>query len=184
MSFPMLHGALIVRKKYLIDAMPRAGLTYPFRPLITHTNRRDKMIVEALKATGYEEEKSGIRRALVPMFERAIPIMVQGRAASKDLWDMLQELRQQLHWAAKLPGGVFLELFVRLVEARQKWAAAPVPPFFDYSQYDDVVLALVNFRKAVGDCPQNDDEKDESSWILAEAFIYNELAGGLDEDEM
>ncbi|KAI0552657.1 hypothetical protein F4679DRAFT_44522 [Xylaria curta] len=80
---------------------------------------------------------------------------------------------------------MFFELFTRLIESRYRWEKKPVSPFFDYYQYNSMVVELVKFRKAVGDCPQEDsyDGPSYTSWILTDAEIYNELSGGLDEGD-
>lgn len=60
-----------------------------------------------------------------------------------------------------------------------------MPPFFDYDQYTPLVVELVRFRKAVGDCPQEDSLSGPNyeSWIMADAEVYNVLAGGIHEDD-
>ncbi|KAJ8132840.1 hypothetical protein O1611_g782 [Lasiodiplodia mahajangana] len=64
-------------------------------------------------------------------------------------------------------------------EGKSLWDMLPeVKRELDWAQ-------LVRFRKAVGDCPQEDNRErpDYVSWILVDAEIYNVLASGLDEDE-
>ncbi|KAI8955127.1 hypothetical protein F4801DRAFT_602783 [Xylaria longipes] len=119
------------------------------------------------------------------MFQIATPIFIDARAEGKDLWDMLPIVQQQLDWGRLLGEPVFLELFTRLIEARYRWKEKPVHPFFEYDQYTPLVVELVQFRKAVGDCPQEDrlSGRNYNSWILADAEVYNGLAGGVDEDD-
>ncbi|KAJ8121126.1 hypothetical protein ONZ43_g2344 [Nemania bipapillata] len=117
-----------------------------------HSSRRDNQVTEALKRAGYQLSTADLRRALTPMFRIATPIFVIARLEGKDLWDMLPEEKK------------------------------PMPPFFDHKNNPPLVVEIVRFRKAVGDCPQEGslDHPDYKSWILVDADIYNILAGGLD----
>ncbi|TRX92239.1 hypothetical protein FHL15_006854 [Xylaria flabelliformis] len=146
---------------------------------------RDKQVCDALKAAGYDLSTAGLRQAFTPMFQIATPVFIDARAKHRDLWDMLATVQQQLDWARLLGFSVFFELFTRLIESRYRWEKRPVYPFFDYHLYNPIVVELVKFRKAVGDCPQEDslDVPDYTSWILTDAEFYNELAGGLDEED-
>ncbi|KAI0438438.1 hypothetical protein F4803DRAFT_569628 [Xylaria telfairii] len=146
------------------DIAPRSGMTYQWENRILHQRRRDAQVANALKNTGYDLSAAGLRRAFIPMFQLATPIFIDGRAEGKDLWDMLSVVQQQLDWARRLGGSVFFELFTCL--------------------YTLLVVQLVQFRKAVGDCPQEDSLSGPNyeSWILADAEVYNVLAGGIYED--
>ncbi|KAI0452883.1 hypothetical protein F5B21DRAFT_481452 [Xylaria acuta] len=173
------------RLNKLREIVPNSGMKYPEKKRVMHRRRRDKQVANALENAGYEFSTADLSRAFIPMFQIATPIFIDARAEGKDLWDMLLVVQGQLDWARRLSEPVFFELFTRLVEARYRWEKEPVSPFFDYHQYAALVVALVNFRKAVGDCPQEDSLSGPNykSWILAEAEVYNVLAGGLDEDD-
>ncbi|KAI1148389.1 hypothetical protein F4825DRAFT_454526 [Nemania diffusa] len=155
--------------KTLCGGMPTSGMKYQAGHQIMHRMRRDVQVAQALMVAGYQISPADICRALIPMFQIATPICVDARADGKSLWDMLSEVQQELDWARTLP------------EAEK----SPLPPFFDYANYSALVVELVRFRKAVRDCPQEDNIDCPSyvSWILVDAQIYNELAGGLDEDD-
>ncbi|KAI2624767.1 hypothetical protein GGS21DRAFT_493776 [Xylaria nigripes] len=164
--------------------LPEAGMTYTKDDQFLSHDRRDLKVVNALKQTGYELSKSGIERAFRPMFPIATQVFFQARSDGKDLWDMLPEVQRTQKWARLLPEAVFLELFSRFVEARYLWEKDPKYPYFEYDQYCPIVFELVRFRKMVGDCSRIDfiSGVDYTSWILTDAQIYNELAGGLNED--
>ncbi|KAI1745277.1 hypothetical protein F4680DRAFT_401636 [Xylaria scruposa] len=192
----------ILAKKKLWEILPKTGstlrqsllfhLSLPNKPTVNyqekrvmHRDRRDKKVCDALKEAGYELSVAGLRQAFTPMFQIATPVFIDARAKCKDLWDMLAIVQQQLDWARLLSEPVFFELFTRLIESRYRWEKKPVFPFFDYHLYNPMVVELVKFRKAVGDCPQEDsfDGPNYTSWILTDAEIYNELAGGLHEND-
>lgn len=141
-------------------------------------------VTKALVDTGFEISTAGLCEAFVPMFQIATPIFIDARAEGKNLWDMLPEVQKELSWARLVPQAIFLELFTSLVKARHDWEKSPQAPFFDYAEYSSLVLELIRFRKAVGDCPQQDDltSSDYSSWIIVDNDFFN-LASGLDEDE-
>ncbi|KAH8162158.1 hypothetical protein CIB48_g6091 [Xylaria polymorpha] len=149
------------------EIVPKSGMTYREKNRVLHQTRRDKQVENALRDTGYDLSAAGLRRAFLPMIQLATPIFIDARAKGKDLWDMLPVVQQQLDWAR------------RLGESK------PVPPFFDYDQYTPLVVELVRFRKAVGDCPQEDSLSGPNyeSWIMADAEVYNVLAGGIHEDD-
>ncbi|KAI1168271.1 hypothetical protein F5B18DRAFT_597757 [Nemania serpens] len=150
-----------------------------------HRIRRDVQVTQALLDNGFEISTTGLCEAFVPMFQIATPIFIDARAEGKSLWDMLSEVKKELSWARLLPEAVFLELFSSLVKARYDWEKRPQPPFFKYDEYSSLVLELIRFRKAVRDCPQEDNPTGAEyiSWILIDAEIYNALAGGLEEDD-
>ncbi|KAI1201370.1 hypothetical protein F5X97DRAFT_320452 [Nemania serpens] len=169
----------------LRKVMPRAGMKYPSKIQLMHRLRRDIQVTKALLDAGFEISTPGLCEAFVPMFQIATPIFIDARAEGKSLWDMLPEVKKELSWARSLPEAVFFEFFTSLVKARFDWEERPLPPFFKYDQYSSLVLELIRFRKAVGDCPQEDDLTGSGyvSWILVDAEFYNVLAGGLEEDE-
>ncbi|GAP88432.2 hypothetical protein SAMD00023353_2901110 [Rosellinia necatrix] len=160
-------------------------VNYPYSHHVTHSDRRDGQVIQALVRAGHGLSAKGIREAFAFMFQTATPIFINGRSGGQDLWDMLPGVKRELTWARLLPDAVFFELFSCLVEARYRWEEKPRDPFFNYDQYPPLVLELIRFRKAVGDCPQQDSENqpEYTSWILVDAQIYNNLAGGLEEDE-
>ncbi|KAI0022340.1 hypothetical protein F4780DRAFT_777724 [Xylariomycetidae sp. FL0641] len=175
-------GALAFRPKLLANIVPRAGMVYLGPDKVLCKGRRDKLVADALRAGGYQLTKQDLSAALVPLFRAAGPVLLQGRAEGKDLWDLLPLVQSQLAWARALPGGIFLELFARLVQARHTWAQHPTFPGFDYTRYDPLVVEIANFRKAVGDAPTNDGDADDKSWILTDLAFFD-LSGGLEEDE-
>ncbi|KAI1754801.1 hypothetical protein F4782DRAFT_552739 [Xylaria castorea] len=168
----------------LREIVPKSGMKYLDANRVMHGSRRDKQVCDALKNTGYELSAAGLRRAFVPMFQMATPVFIDARAKGEDLWDMFATVQHQLDWACLLGESVFFELFTRLIESRYLWEEKPVSPFFEYHHYASVVVELVKFRKAVGDCPQDDslEGPNYQSWILADAEVYNVLAGGIEEN--
>ncbi|KAI0472526.1 hypothetical protein F4859DRAFT_522423 [Xylaria cf. heliscus] len=169
----------------LREILPKSGMKYLEKSRIMSRQSRDKQVSNALTSSGYELSTTGIHQAFAPMFQIAVPIFIDARAEGKDLWDILPIIQRKLDWARRLAESVFFELFTRLVEARCRWEQKPVPPFFDYHQYTPLVIKLVQFRKVVGDCPQEDSLSgpEYKSWILADAEVYNVLAGGIYEDD-
>ncbi|KAI1108069.1 hypothetical protein F5Y14DRAFT_445764 [Nemania sp. NC0429] len=161
------------------------AVTYASKYLLMHRKRRETRVTQALLDAGFEISTDGLCEAFVPMFQIATPIFIDARAEGQSLWDMLPEVKRELSWARLLPDAVFFEFFTLLVKARFDWEKRPLPPFFNYDQYSSLVLELIRFRKAVGDCPQDDGltSSDYVSWILTDAVFYNELAGGWYEDE-
>ncbi|KAI0205549.1 hypothetical protein F4808DRAFT_472233 [Astrocystis sublimbata] len=183
---PDNHSSRRSHQSKLRNVMPKSGMIYRDKIRLTHRRRRDEQIANALLDSGYTLCSSDLCRAFTPMFQLATPICIKGRAEGKDLWDMLPLVQRKLDWACTLGESVFLELFTQLIEARTRWEQKPTTPYFDYDKYYDVVLELIKFRKAVGDCPLEDSlvPQDNTSWILTDAGVYNELAGGLYKDEV
>ncbi|KAI1433151.1 hypothetical protein GGR50DRAFT_705686 [Xylaria sp. CBS 124048] len=167
--------------------LPTAGMIYPEGDVLLHSVSRDKKVYRALRATGCRATTSSVQSAFVRMFQLATPICIKGRAEGKSLWDMLPELKGKLDWGRRLAEAVFLGIFTRLVEARHRWEENPLPPFADHSKYSALVLEIMRFLEAVKDCSGNGSRGRPTltSWILTDAMIYNELAGGkyLSEDE-
>ncbi|KAI1120673.1 hypothetical protein F5Y10DRAFT_272850 [Nemania abortiva] len=153
--------------KTLRKVAPKAGMAYQSQYRIMHRESHDEIVVNALRDAGYQLSAKDFHRAFVPMFQIATPIFINARGTDDDLWDMLEKLEGELDWARAIPNTVFFELFTSLVEAHP------------------LVVELVQPRKAVRDCPQEDgiERPDCDSWILTDAVIYNEIAGGFDDDE-
>ncbi|KAI0814207.1 hypothetical protein GGR55DRAFT_676342 [Xylaria sp. FL0064] len=165
-------------KGNLRRALPASGMKYQSTSRLMHSNRRDKRVTDALKAAGYEITRAAITEVLVHMFQIATPIVTGARAENEDLWDVLPRVQSQLDWAHKLPEPIFFELFVCLIEARNKWEEGPKFPYESYELYNKAVLELIEFRKSTGDYGANN-----GSWILTDALIFGDLAGGVDSDE-
>ncbi|KAI0392842.1 hypothetical protein F5Y17DRAFT_434903 [Xylariaceae sp. FL0594] len=122
------------------------------------------------------------------MFRAATNVFVAAREKNatlddddeeQDLWDMVSTLQAQLPWVQQqhVPEAVFFEFFTCLVKARAEWELNPTYPYDRWDEYDPAILELIKFREAVG------DRGSETSWILTDAIIYNEMADGLGEGE-
>ncbi|KAI1176504.1 hypothetical protein F4777DRAFT_597636 [Nemania sp. FL0916] len=158
-------------------AFPKSGLTYqsPFRVL--HHQRRDKQVCDALLAAGYEITGPVITQLLINIFRIATPIVLS-RASGESLWDVLGRVQRQIDWARGLSHTIFFELFTCLIEARYRWEKQPTEPYMNFELYNPAVLELIGFLDDVGDHAWDR----RSSWILADAIIFNEMARGLDDD--
>ncbi|KAI1120211.1 hypothetical protein F5Y10DRAFT_283480 [Nemania abortiva] len=165
-------------KGKLRGLVPKAGMKYQSDSRLMHHTRRDKRVADALRAAGYEMEHPAITQVLVNLFRTATPLVTEGRANQKDLWESLSLVQLQIDWARGLPGPIFFELFVCFVEARHMWEKEPDDPFYRYEPHNPAVLELITFRESVGNY-----HADGTSWVLTEAIWFNELARGYDEDE-
>ncbi|KAI0502721.1 hypothetical protein F5B22DRAFT_632282 [Xylaria bambusicola] len=148
----------------------------PYR--LMHKSRRDKRVFDALKATGHEIKPAILTEVLMQLFKTATPLIKKGRDNGDDLWDILPLVQSEIDWASKVPQAVFFEMFVRLIEARCEWEKNPEYPYYRYDLYNPAVLALIAFRKSVGDHGTVGE-----SWIVTDAVFFNELARGFDIDE-
>ncbi|KAI1324138.1 hypothetical protein F5Y16DRAFT_316371 [Xylariaceae sp. FL0255] len=171
--------------------MPGAGMTWKSDNVVTTQLRRDRAIARALHAKGYST-RNLIDGALVKMFETASSVFLDNYSqARKEIWSTVTLLQAKLDWAQSLNFTTFYDFFCCLVKARYQFERVPVYPYFNYDRYQPSVIALVQFRRAVKDCPQIDIEEgvdEDSSWILTDAGIYDAVEGfeddGNDDDAM
>ncbi|RWA07592.1 hypothetical protein EKO27_g7514 [Xylaria grammica] len=161
--------------RYLV---PESGMKYQSSGRVMHHIRRDKRVVDALRAAGYQLTRPVITRVLVNMFQIAAPIVAAGRAEGEDLWDILPRAQREIDWAQNLPEPIVFELFVSLIEARCEWEKNPEYPYYKFELYNPAIRELVAFRTTIGDYGTNN-----VSWVLTDAVFFDELARGLDIDD-
>ncbi|KAI0525399.1 hypothetical protein F5B22DRAFT_642416 [Xylaria bambusicola] len=168
----------------LRGVMPTAGLRYQSEKQLMYDVRRDAQVANSLESTGCQMVRRSVAQTLADMFRVASPIVRTAHMKGVDLWDILPLVQREINWARLLPEATFFELFTCLIGARQHWLKnIHSPPRSRES--DRFIHEIDAFRRNVGDAPKdaNHRREEHTSWILIDAVLFNELAGGLDIDE-
>ncbi|KAI0023410.1 hypothetical protein F4780DRAFT_776830 [Xylariomycetidae sp. FL0641] len=131
------------RRATLLADLPKGGMVYGSKHLLTLTQRRDDFIYSAFARSGYvTHRRSGLfREASRTRLDAAVRAMfrvatddasikaLKGSCLVDGLLLFTESLKPQIPWAASWSHKTFLVFFVELVEARQRHKAAPKYPF-------------------------------------------------------
>ena len=152
-----------------------AGMHYNSAEDLLQRYRRNEIILSRLKEAGVVLTKQNVDAE----FARVVRVAREMLAANDnklpdELPDFLEAVQKRLPpWAAGLSGATFLELFWRLVQARDQWKKNPAPPFGAWEQ--SPIAAEVDGLLAA-----NEQYLD---WIKTEVEIFELVNGFGDEGE-
>lgn len=155
-----------------------AGMRYIMPASILQRPRRNEIILSRLKEAGVVLTKQNVDAE----FARVVRVAREMLAANNnndnnklpdELTDFLEAVQERLPpWAAGLSGATFLELFWRLVQARDQWKKNPAPPFGVWEQ-SPIAAEVDGLLAANEQC---------LDWIKTEVEIF-ELANGFGDEE-
>ena len=151
-----------------------AGMRYRSPEDILERTRRNNIVLVHLKEAGIVLTRQNVDAEFAGMV-RVVREAFPGNGRNPDdLPEFLEAIQMSLPpWASGLSGATFLELFWRLVEARDEWMKSPAPPFEAWKQ-SPVAAEVDMLLEAAGG---------RLEWIKAEITLFETVAGFCDSDE-
>ncbi|KAI1335697.1 hypothetical protein F5Y15DRAFT_419578 [Xylariaceae sp. FL0016] len=175
--------------------MPRKGMIYRNPYHIMTTEQRDRSALHHFKAADpgkftaadVERSRSHMKTSLTDMFHAAETLVPQftGSLETDGFFLFIGNLQKQITWAKDWDQALFVELFITLVNARQKYHDDPRYPF-QTNDPDSVTLAIDQFRETAGShwedaCCTCDTFKELGGFDQGVGMNVDSLESALDE---
>ena len=151
-----------------------AGMRYRNPEDILERPRRNEILLYRLREAGVVLTKQNVDAEFAGVVRVVGQSFPENGGNPEGLPEFLEAVQKSLPpWASGLSGAVFLELFWRLVEAREEWEERPAPPFEAFKQ-SPVAAEIDRLLEAAGG---------RLEWIRTEVAFFETVGGFLDEEE-
>ncbi|RYP90038.1 hypothetical protein DL770_003818 [Monosporascus sp. CRB-9-2] len=138
-------------RKTLGQLVSSAGMRYINKLSVLERPRRNEIVMEKLKKAGVLLNKQSVDHEFAAVVEVAVTELEKSNGLEEHAWDLIGEVQKKYgSWAARLSESTFLELFYRLIKARNDWKEDRSYPFeaFQHSPVAaqaDAFMAIRNF---------------------------------------
>lgn len=147
--------------------MPRAGLIYESTESVFGRKRRDHLVIRALQAAQAPMTRQGIHAALILLVQCAKAVIRGDEDYSTfTLQQVFEPVKAKTAWTRSLTTAVIIELFFRLLAAREAWKKSPRFPE-DYARHAVLAIEIDYFVAAV----------DGTEWLWSEFEIFKSTGG-------
>ncbi|RYO82019.1 hypothetical protein DL764_009672 [Monosporascus ibericus] len=148
-----------------------AGMCYINNLSVLKRTRRNQIVMGELKKTGVLLNKQSVDHEFAAIVKMAVTELEESNGLQEHAWDLVGEVQKKYgSWAARLSDSTFLELFYRLIKARNDWKKDPSYPFEAFQQSPlaaqaDAFMAIRSFI-----------------WLDTD-FGFYQVCGGIEPDE-